>query len=90
MRDLVETSLGVVLVVCFGLAALLLPCALIDVAAGTNLLGPLAGALLVGLSGAAILGVLAIQQKRFEKWGHRSSDKAAADRDDKSDWRRFS
>ena len=90
MRDLVETALGVVLVVCLAMATLLLPCALIDIAAGTNFLEPMAGALLVGLSGAAILGVLAIQQKRSEKWRHRPSGKTAADRDDKSDWRRFS
>jgi hypothetical protein len=90
VRDLVETALGMVLVVCLGLAALLLPCALIDLAAGTNFLGPMTGALLVGLLGAAILGVLAIQQRRSEKWRHRPSEKTAADRDDKSDWRRFS
>ena len=80
MRDLVETALGVVLVASLGLAALLLPCALIDIAAGTNLLWPVAGALLLGFSAAAILGVLAVQQRRYsDKSGHR---------DGKSDWRR--
>jgi hypothetical protein len=95
VRDLVETALGVVLVVCLGLAALLLPCALIDIAAGTNLLGPVAGALLLGFSAAAILGVLVIQQRRHsDKSGHRSSEKTGAadnngtaDRGGKSDWR---
>ena len=90
MRDLVETALGVVLVVCLALATLLLPCAVIDIAAGTNFLEPVAGALLVGLSGAAILGVVAIQQRRSEKSGHRPLEKTAAGRDDKSDWRRLS
>ena len=80
MEDVMETALGLVLVVCLGLAALLLPCALIDVAAGTNLLGPVAAALLFGFSAAAILGVVAIRQRRY-------SDKSA-DRDGKSDWRR--
>lgn len=47
MRDLVETALGVILVTGLGLAALILPCALIDMAAGTNLLGPVAVALLL-------------------------------------------
>jgi len=75
-----ETALGLVLVVCLGLAALLLPCALIDVAAGTNLLGPVAAALLLGFSAAAILAVVATRQRRY-------SDKSA-DRDGKSDWRR--
>ena len=96
MRDLVETALGVVLVACLGLAALLLPCALIEFAAGTNLLRPVAGALLLGLSAAAILGVLAVQQRRYsDKSGHRSSEKTGAadtngpaDRDGKGDWRR--
>jgi membrane protein implicated in regulation of membrane protease activity len=96
VRDLVETALGLVLVVCLGLAALLLPCALIDIAAGTNLLGPVAGALLLGFSAAAILGVLAVQQRRYaDKSGHRSSEKTGAadkkgtaDRDDNVDWRR--
>jgi membrane protein implicated in regulation of membrane protease activity len=96
VRDLVETALGVVLVACLGLAALLLPCALIDIAAGTNLLGPVAGALLLGFSAAAILGVLAVQLRRHsDKSRHRSSEKTGAadnkgtaDRDDESDWRR--
>ncbi len=45
VKDLVETALGVVLVACLALAAILLPCALIDMAAGTNLLEPVATAL---------------------------------------------
>jgi hypothetical protein len=98
VRDLVETALGVVLVACLGLAALLLPCALIDVAAGTNLFGPVTVALLLGFSAAAVLGVVAVQQRRYsDKSGHRSPEnkgiadnRGAADRADKSDWRRFS
>ena len=58
MRDLVETALGVVLVACLWLVALLLPCALIDIAAGTTLLGSVTAALLLCFSAAAILGVV--------------------------------
>jgi hypothetical protein len=72
-----------------------LPCALIDIAAGTNLLGPVAGALLLGFAAAAILGVLAVQQRRYaDKSRHRSEktgaadNKGTADRDDNGDWRR--
>jgi hypothetical protein len=98
VRDLVETALGVVLVACLGLAALLLPCALIDVAAGTNLFGPVTVALLLGFSAAAVLGVVAVQQRRYsDKSGHHSPEnkgiadnRGAADGADKSDWRRFS
>jgi hypothetical protein len=81
VRDLVETALGAILVACLGLAALILPCALIDMAAGTNLLGPVAVALLLALAAGAILGAMAICQRRY------SGDKKS-DRDDKSDWRR--
>ena len=65
MRDLVETALGAVLVTSLGLAALILPCALIDMAAGTNLLGPVAVALLLALAAGAILGAVAIHQRRY-------------------------
>ena len=77
VKDLVETALGVVLVACLVLAAIILPCALTDMAAGTNLLGPVTTALLLALSAAAILGVLAIQQRRHsdDKSGHRSLEK---------------
>ena len=93
MRDLVETALGVVLVACLGLAALLLPCALIDIAAGTTLLGPVMVALLVCFSAAAILGVVAVQQRRSsDKSGHPSSEskdnRGTGDRADESGWRR--
>jgi membrane protein implicated in regulation of membrane protease activity len=96
VRDLVETALGVVLVACLGLAALLLPCALIDIAAGTTLLGPVTVTLLLCFSAAAILGVVAVQQRRYsDKSGHPSSENkdiagngGTADRADKSDWRR--
>ena len=75
VRDLVETALGVVPVACLGLAALLLPCALIDIAAGTTLLGSVTMALLLCFSAAAILGVVAVQQRRYaDKSGHRSSE----------------
>jgi hypothetical protein len=95
VRDLVETALGVALVACLGLAALLLPCALIDIAAGTTLLGPVTVTLLLCFSAAAILGVVAVQQRRYaDKSGHRSSenkgiadDGGTADRADKSGWR---
>ena len=96
VRDLVETALGVVLVACLALAALLLPCALIDIAAGTTLLGPVTVALLLCLSAAGILGVVAVQQRRYSgKSGDRSSENkgsadngGTADGADKSDWRR--
>lgn len=96
MRDLVETALGVVLVACLALTALMLPSALIDIAAGTNILEPVAVALLLGFSAAAILGVVAVRQGRYsDKSGHRSSEKkgiadnkGTADHDDESDWRR--
>jgi membrane protein implicated in regulation of membrane protease activity len=96
VRDLVETALGVVLVACLGLAALLLPCALIDIAAGTTLLGPVTVALLLCLAAAAILGVVVVQQRRYSgKSGHRSSENkgtadngGTADRADENDWRR--
>lgn len=65
MRDLVETALGAVLVAGLGLAALILPCALIDMAVGTNLLGPVAVALLLALAAGAILGAVAIHQRRY-------------------------
>jgi hypothetical protein len=89
MRDLVETALGAVLVACLSLAALLLPCALIDVAAGTNLLGPVAVALLLAVAAGAILGAVAIHQGRYsdDKKGT-AGKKGTADRYDKSDWRR--
>ena len=63
MRDLVETALGVILVVCLGLAALILPCALINMAAGTNLLGPVAAALLLAFSAVAICVVAMLQER---------------------------
>ena len=96
VKDLVETALGVVLVACLALAAIILPCALIDMAAGTNLLEPVATALLLAFSAAAILGVLAIQQRRHsdDKSGHRSlekkrnaDNKGGTDRDHKRDKR---
>jgi hypothetical protein len=95
VRDLVETALGVVLVACLGLAALLLPCALIDIAAGTTLLGSVTAALLLCFSAAAILGVVAVRQRRYaDKSDHRSSENKGiannggpADRAE-SDWRR--
>ena len=76
-----ETALGVVLVACLGLAALLLPCALIDIAAGTTLLGPVTVALLLFFSAAGILGVVAVQQRRYAgKSGDRlSENKGIAD-----------
>lgn len=63
MRDLVETALGAVFVMSLGLAALLLPCALLDVAAGTDLLGPMTVALLLALAAGAILGLLRHQKR---------------------------
>jgi len=47
MRNLAETALGALLVAVLVVAALVLPCALIDVATGTNLLGPVAVVLLL-------------------------------------------
>jgi hypothetical protein len=91
VRDLVETALGAVLVACLGLAALILPCALIDMAAGTNLLGPVAAALLLAFSAVAILSVVARLQKRYcnDHSIHGSVVKKDTTRcDDKSDWRR--
>ena len=96
MRDLVETALGVALVACLCLAALLLPCALIDIAAGTTLLGSVTMALLLCFSAAAVLGVVAVQQRRYsDKSGHSSSENKGiadnggpADRADDGDWRR--
>lgn len=91
VKDLVETALGAVLVACLVLAALVLPCALIDLVAGTNLLGPIAAALLLAFSAAAILGVVAIQQRRSsgDNPGRRSlGKKGEADRDDGNEGRR--
>jgi len=85
----VETALGAILVACLGLAALILPCALIDMAAGTNLLGPVAVALLLALAAAAILGAVAICQRRYSDDKKGTADnKGTADRDDKSERRR--
>jgi membrane protein implicated in regulation of membrane protease activity len=75
VRNLVETALGAVLVTGLGLAALILPCALIDVATGTNLLEPVAVALLLALAAAAILGAVAIYQRR-----HSDDKKGTADK----------
>jgi hypothetical protein len=91
VRDLVETALGAVLVACLGLAALILPRALIDMAAGTNLLGPVAAALLLAFSAVAILSVVAMLQKRHCDDHSRHGSvvkKGTASCDDKSDWRR--
>jgi hypothetical protein len=94
VRNLVETALGVVLVAGLVLAVLLLPCALIDMAAGTSLLGPLAAALLLALSAAAVLGVTARRYSNDES-GRRSFDKNGtagnkgnADSDYEKGWRR--
>jgi hypothetical protein len=89
MRNLVETALGAVLVTILVLGALILPCALIDVATGTNLLGPLAVALLLVLAAAAILGAMAIYQRRYsdDKKGTADS-KGTADRHSRNDWRK--
>lgn len=88
MRDLVEAALGAVLVTGLGLAVLILPCALIDMAAGTNLLGPVAVALLLALAAGAMLGAVAIHQRRYsdDKKGT-TDDKGPADRRGGTDWR---
>ena len=88
-----ETALGAAWVACFSLAALILPCALIDMAADTNLLGLVAPALLLAFSAAAILGVVAALQRRYsdDRLGNRLLDKkGTADGDHKSDprWRK--
>jgi hypothetical protein len=98
VRDLVETALGALLLACLSLAALILPCALIDMAAGTNLLHPVALSLLLAFSAVVILGVVvAMPQRRHsdDNSGHRSLEKKGsadskgnADRDYKRDWRR--
>ena len=93
VRDLVETALGAALVACFGLAALILPCALIDMTVDTNLLGLVAPALLLAFSAAALLGVVAALQRRYsdDKSGNRLLDKkGTADGHHKSDprWRK--
>jgi hypothetical protein len=64
MRDVVETALGAVLVTGLGLTALILPCALIDMATGTNLSASLAVALLLAVAAGAILAAVAIHQRR--------------------------
>jgi hypothetical protein len=89
MRNLVETALGAVLVAVLVLAALILPCALIDVATGTNLMGPVAVVLLLALAAAAILGAVAIYQSRYsdDKKGTAAS-KGTADRYSRNDWRK--
>jgi hypothetical protein len=89
MRDLVETALGAVLVTGLGLAALLLPCALLDMAVGTNFLRPVTAALLLAVAAGAILGAVAIYQRRYS--GDKkptADDKRTADLYDKNDWRR--
>jgi membrane protein implicated in regulation of membrane protease activity len=94
VRDLVETALGAVFMAGLVLAVLLLPCALIDMAAGTSLLGPVAAALLLALSAAAVLGVM-VRRYSNDKSGRRSLDKKGtagnkgnADSDHEKDWRR--
>lgn len=95
VRDVVETALGAVFVACLVLAALLLPCALIDVVAGTNLLSAVVVALLAALLGAGMLSVVVILQRRYsdDTSRRRSSDETArkqgaADRDDEKGGRR--
>ena len=89
-----ETALGALLVASLVLGVLILPSALIDTAAGTKLLGPVATALLLVLSAGAVLGMAVIWQGRYsdDKSERRLSDKTAgngaADRDYKKDWRR--
>jgi hypothetical protein len=70
VRDLVEIALGAFVVAGLVLAGLLLPSALIDMAAGTNLLDPAAMALLLVFSAAAILFMVVI-------WQGRHSDRAS-------------
>jgi membrane protein implicated in regulation of membrane protease activity len=89
LRNLVETALGAVLVAVLVLAALILPCALIDVATGTNLLGPVAVVLLLVLAAAAILGAVAIYQKRYSDDKKGTADnKGTVDRHSRNDWRK--
>jgi hypothetical protein len=88
MRDLVETALGAVLVTGLGLAALILPCALIDRATGTNLLGPVAVALLLALAAGVVLGAVAIHQRRYSDDKKGTADhNGPADRHGRNDWR---
>jgi len=60
VEDVVQTALGAVLVACLAMTAVLLPCALIYKVSGTNLVVPVAEALVLGLLVAAILSVVAI------------------------------
>jgi hypothetical protein len=88
MRDLVETALGAVLVTGLGLAALILPCALIDRATGTNLLGPVAVALLLALAAGVVLGAVDIHQRRYSDDKKGTADHSGpADRHGRNDWR---
>ncbi len=95
MRDLVETALGVVLVASFALAGFILPSVLLDMVAGTDLTGPVATALLVAVSAAAVLVLVAVLQGPHAKDNPRPKPlrgmpdgKGLADPDDAGDWRR--
>jgi membrane protein implicated in regulation of membrane protease activity len=87
VRDLVETALGVVLVACLGLAALLLPCALIDMAAGTNLFAPVAVALLLALAAGAKFAAVGIHQRRYSDDKKGAADDKGPDRHGRTNWR---
>ena len=60
VENVVQTVLSVVLVACLAMAAVLLPCALIYKVSGTNVVVPVAEALVLGMFVAAILSIVAI------------------------------
>jgi hypothetical protein len=60
VEGIVHTALGAVLLACLAMAAVLSPCAWIYKVSGTNLVVPVAEALVLGLLVVAILSVVAI------------------------------
>lgn len=57
-----------------GAALLVLPCTLADLAFGTDLLGGLTEAMLVGVASAAFLTVLAVREGWFDDYLSRSDN----------------
>ena len=60
LRELLETALGLALVACLVLATCLLPCAVLDIVAGTSLTARAAVLLLLALGAAAMLSVASL------------------------------
>lgn len=60
-----------------GAGLLVLPCAIADLAFGSDLLGGLIEAMLIGVACAAILAVLGVREGWFDAYLSRSDDRTA-------------